>query len=201
MHIEKNVCESLVGTLLDLDGKTKDGLNARLDLKLMGLKPDLHPREGPNNKTILPPACLSLKKEEKDTYCKFLKQIKVPDGYASNISRCVSVKDKKIFGLKSHDCHILIQQLLPLAVRGMLSSNIYSCLVDLSNFFREVYSKVKRPEDFSKLEKEISITLCKLEKILPPSFFDIVVHLLVHLPREARLAGPVLYRQMYPIER
>ncbi|KAL8145946.1 hypothetical protein AgCh_003901 [Apium graveolens] len=32
MHIEKNVCESITGTLLNIPGKTKDGVKARLDL-------------------------------------------------------------------------------------------------------------------------------------------------------------------------
>lgn len=45
------------------------------------------------------------------------------------------------------------------------------------------------------------LILCKLEKIFPPAFFDVMVHLAVHLPREAMLAGPVQYRWMYPIER
>lgn len=45
------------------------------------------------------------------------------------------------------------------------------------------------------------LILCKLEKIFPPAFFDIMVHLAVHLPREAKLVGPVGYRWMYPIER
>ncbi|KAL3849470.1 hypothetical protein ACJIZ3_011352 [Penstemon smallii] len=201
MHIEKNVCESIIGTLLNLEGKTKDGLNARLDLELVGLKQELHPKRGQNQKTTLPSARYSLKKEEKTSFCKFLKNVKVPDAYAANISRCVNVKDKKIFGMKSHDCHIFIQQLLPLAVRGMLSPIVRECLVDLRIFFREIYSKAKMPQDFMHLEKKISNTLCKLEKIFPPAFFDIVVHLLVHLPREAQLAGPVQYRQMYPIER
>ena len=44
MHIEKNVCESIVGTLLNIQGKTKDGLNARLDLMEMGLRSELTPR-------------------------------------------------------------------------------------------------------------------------------------------------------------
>ncbi|GKD92523.1 uncharacterized protein Tco_1372360, partial [Tanacetum coccineum] len=35
MHIEKNVCESIVGTLMNLDGKTKDHIKARLDLQEM----------------------------------------------------------------------------------------------------------------------------------------------------------------------
>ncbi|VVA40801.1 PREDICTED: transposase, partial [Prunus dulcis] len=35
----------------------------------------------------------------------------------------------------------------------------------------------------------------------PPSFFDIMVHLVVHLVREVRLCGPVYFRWMYPFER
>ena len=33
-----------------------------------------------------------------------------------------------------------------------------------------------------------------------PAFFDIMIHLPVHLATEALIGGPVLYRQMYPIE-
>ncbi|XP_043719262.1 uncharacterized protein LOC122667127 [Telopea speciosissima] len=40
-----------------------------------------------------------------------------------------------------------------------------------------------------------------MEKLFPPSFFDIMVHLIIHLAHEASLAGPVQYRWMYPIER
>ena len=50
--------------------------------------------------------------DEKKEFCKILKSIKVPDGYSSNISRCVQLNEKKVNGLKSHDCHVLKQQLL-----------------------------------------------------------------------------------------
>ena len=30
MHVEKNVCHSVIGMLLNIQGKTKDGLNTRL---------------------------------------------------------------------------------------------------------------------------------------------------------------------------
>ena len=33
MHIKKNVCENIYGTLLHQPGKTKDGINARKDLE------------------------------------------------------------------------------------------------------------------------------------------------------------------------
>ncbi|RVX02608.1 hypothetical protein CK203_016440 [Vitis vinifera] len=55
--------------------------------------------------------------------------------------------------------------------------------------------------DLEKLEEGIVLILCKLERIFPPAFFDVMVHLMVHLPREAKLAGPVSYRWMYPFER
>jgi hypothetical protein len=42
MHVEKNVCKALVGTLLDIPSKTKDTLKAWMDLEEMKLKKDLH---------------------------------------------------------------------------------------------------------------------------------------------------------------
>ncbi|XP_040376261.1 uncharacterized protein LOC102713149 isoform X3 [Oryza brachyantha] len=52
-----------------------------------------------------------------------------------------------------------------------------------------------------KLEAEIAETQCILETIFLLSFFDIMVHLMVHLPAQARIGGSVLYRNMYPVER
>ena len=51
------------------------------------------------------------------------------------------------------------------------------------------------------LQDEIIITLCQFEMYFPPSFFDIMVHLVVHLVREIQLCGPAFLRYMYPIER
>ena len=44
-------------------------------------------------------------------------------------------------------------------------------------------------------------TLCELEMFFPPSFFDIMVHLTVHLVREIKLCGPMFLHWMYPFER
>ncbi|XP_071687837.1 uncharacterized protein [Rutidosis leptorrhynchoides] len=116
MHIEKNVCDSVIGTLMNLDGKTKDHLNGRYDLEEMEIRKELHPEVLENNKVYLPPACFSMNKKEKDRFCRMLKAVKVPDGYSANISRCVQLNPPKIGGLKSHDNHILMQQLLPICI-------------------------------------------------------------------------------------
>ena len=52
-----------------------------------------------------------------------------------------------------------------------------------------------------KLQNELVVTLYLLEKYFPPSFFDIMLHLTVHLVREMRLCGTIYFRWMYPFER
>ena len=49
MHIEKNICENLIGTILNMEGKTKDTLNARLDLQDLNIKEELHLRKDGNS--------------------------------------------------------------------------------------------------------------------------------------------------------
>ncbi|XP_070675864.1 uncharacterized protein [Malus domestica] len=199
MHIEKNICDSVVGTLLGIE-KSKDELAARVDLEVLNIRRSQHPRrEG--NRTFLPPALFTLKREEKTAFCNVLSTIRVPDGYSSNLSRCVHVNERKIHGLKSHDCHVLMQQLLPLAIRPVLPKVVTMVLLELSAIFRQLCSKKESEEGFKELSSRIALTLCQLEKIFPPAFFDIMVHLPVHLADEAALAGPVPYRWMYPIER
>jgi hypothetical protein len=108
---------------------------------------------------------------------------------------------KKILGLKSHDCHILIQQLLPLALRYLLPDNVTSVLFDLCGYFREVSAKVLYIDDLEKLEERIVMTLCRMEMIFPPGFFTVMVHLVMHLATEAKIGGPVCYRSMWFTER
>jgi hypothetical protein len=76
-HAEKNVCKSLVGTLLDIPGKTKDTLNAWMDLEEMKLRKDLHHETLENGSKKLPTACYTLSKLEKRSLCNCLHEIKV----------------------------------------------------------------------------------------------------------------------------
>ena len=70
MHIEKNICDSIVGTLLNINGKSKDNMNSRLDLQAMGIRDQLHPIER-GNRVILPAACYSLTSNEKRNSVNF----------------------------------------------------------------------------------------------------------------------------------
>ncbi|XP_074336213.1 uncharacterized protein LOC141673368 [Apium graveolens] len=112
MHVEKNVCDNIIGTLLHMKFKSKDSLASHLDLVDMGIRPDLAPEIG-EKRTYLPPAPYTLSRKEKQTILASLYGMKLPYVHASNIRNCVSMIDMKLCGLKSHDHHILLQQLLP----------------------------------------------------------------------------------------
>jgi len=200
MHTEKNVCDNILNTLLDIDNKSKDNLAARFDLEEMGIRKELHAKLV-DDKYHMPSACFNLSLKQKEIFCKALHSLKLPDGYSSNISRCVKLKERSIKGMKSHDCHMLMQQLLPLALCKSTNPNVASVLIDLCKYFNVICSKTINVSHMEQLEKEIVITLCKLETLFPPSFFTIMVHLTVHLATEVKLAGPVQYRWMYPVER
>lgn len=200
MHIEKNVCDSIIGTLLNIPGKTKDGVKCRLDLEKMGLRSELAPQVN-EKRTYLPPACYTLSREERKMFCQTLHDLKVPNGYSSNFRSHVSMEDLKLYGLKSHDCHILMQQLLPIAIRSVLPKHVRYAIMRVCFFFNALCAKVVDLQKLKEIQNEIVITLCLLEKYFPPSFFDIMVHLMVHLVREVELCGPVFFRWMYPIER
>ena len=111
------------------------------------------------------------------------------------------MEDLKLYGLKSHDCHILMQQLLPIAIRSVLPKHVRYAIMRVCFFFNALCAKVVDLQKLKDIQNEIVITLCLLEKYFPPSFFDIMVHLMVHLVREVELCGPVFFRWMYPIER
>nr|AAT58820.1 unknown protein [Oryza sativa Japonica Group] len=202
MHVEKNVCESLVGLMLNIPGKTKDGLNARLDLQDMNIRRELQPiRDAETGKVYLPPACHTLSKDEKIAMLSCLKDIKVPSGYSARISKYVKLDDLKLVGMKSHDCHVLITQILPVVIRGILPPKVRHTIQRLCAFFNAIGQKVIDPEDLDGLQTDIVNTLCHLEMFFSLSFFDIMVHLPVHLVKQTKLCGPAFLREMWPFER
>ncbi|XP_042386465.1 uncharacterized protein LOC121978154 [Zingiber officinale] len=200
MHIEKNVFESLINTLMNVKGKTKDNVAARLDMVEMGIRPELTPIVG-EKRTYLPLAACSFTKKEKLQVCKSLKDIKVPEGFSSNMNNIVCMDQLKLTCLKSHDCHVLMQHFLPIVIRDALPKHVRYAIIRLCFFFKDICCKVIDVAKLDKMQSDLVVTLCLLEQYFPPSFFDIMLHLTVHLVREVRLCGPIYFRWMYPFER
>ncbi|XP_037425092.1 uncharacterized protein LOC119290086, partial [Triticum dicoccoides] len=68
-------------------------------------------------------ASYALTKEEKVIFFECLSSMKVPSGFSSNIKGIINMAEKKFQNLKSHDCHVIMTQLLPIALRGLLPEN------------------------------------------------------------------------------
>ena len=146
--------------MLNIIGKTKDIENAHEDLRDMKIRKELWIQQG-NKKLKKPPTCYILSRSERKAFLEFLNSIKFSIGFASNISICI--KDDKLIGLKTHDCHILLQRLLPAGVRGYLRKEVSQALFKLGDFFKKLCSKTLKIEDIEKLERNISVILYKLE--------------------------------------
>ncbi|GJZ50897.1 zinc finger, PHD-type containing protein [Tanacetum coccineum] len=200
MHIENNVLESILNTLL-MNDKSKDTAKARQDLKSLGIRSGLWLGQNKNGKCSKPQAAYSFKPEDRKKFCQFIKGVKLPDGFGSNFKHKVTDNDTNITGLKSHDCHIMMQRLLPYGLQQYLPPDVAKPLIELCLFFKQICSQTLMVDDMLKAQSKVIDILCNLELIYPPAFFDIMIHLVIHLPLEAIFGGPIRPRWMYPFER
>jgi hypothetical protein len=73
---------------------------------------------------------------------------------------------------------------------GYFDVDLWKIFTELSYFYRQICAKQVSKVMKQKLEKEITVLECKMEKLFPSGWFNAMQHLLVHLPLEARVGGP-----------
>ena len=108
---------------------------------------------------------------------------------------------EEILNLKSHDCHVFMTQLLPVALRGILPPNVCLATVKLCAFLNTISQKAIDPTDLAKLHNDVVQCLVSFELVFPPSFFNIMTHLLVHLVKEISILGLCSYTTYSPLRR
>jgi hypothetical protein len=148
-----------------------------------------------------PPSCFTLSPAEIDQFFKCLTGIKVSSGYCGKISRFLDMKNKRFSGMKSHDCHVMMTQILPVALRGIMDKHVSDTLTGLCNFFDIISRKSISVKRLRRLQEEIVVILNKLQMYFPPVFFDVMVHLCVHIVDDIIDLGPSLMHNMMPFER
>jgi hypothetical protein len=146
-------------------------------------------------------ASYALTKEEKITFFECPNSIKVPASFSSNIKGIINMAEKKFQNLKSHDYHVIMTQLLSIALRGLLPENVRLAIVKLCAFLNAISQKVINPEDLPRLQNDVVHCLVSFELVFPPSFFNIMTHLLVHLVEEISILGAIFLHNMFPFER
>jgi hypothetical protein len=108
---------------MDVKRKTKDNIKARMYIALF--------RNHKNMELVFdglrvakPRASFVLERNAQLLVYQWLKSLCFPDGHASNISRLVNIEKCRLYGMKSHDFHVFMQTLIPLAYSDLLLKGI-----------------------------------------------------------------------------
>jgi hypothetical protein len=118
-------------------------------------------------------SCITLSKNEKE-FCGFLKNVKVPSGYSTNVSRLISLAELKIApGMKSHEYHVLLTQMIAIGIWNILSVNVREAIMNFCFFFNAIGQKVLSEEALESLEKG-TMKLCFLEMYFHLPFSTLV---------------------------
>jgi hypothetical protein len=206
MHIEKNITVSLMRTFSNAKGAKSDSLAVRQELQARNMMRALHPtrtneidKDGNHIYRYAKPAPWVWSSEDFQIVLNIFKNIRAPTNYGSSLS--YKIGDRKMSGFKSHDWHNILHDLLPIAIRGTLTEGVRETVYKLSSVFKRLCAKEVRVADIPQLEQDAAEAACFMEMNLPPSFFDIQPHHIVHLPGELLMAGPMRPRWMYFVER
>jgi hypothetical protein len=200
MHVTKNVFDSIIGTLLDMPRKTKDGLKSCTDLVHFELRPELHLILRPNEKHFLPSASYTLTVEEKKAFCQCLHGVQVSTGFSSNIRKLVSINDLLMFGYNSNNCHVMMMVFLAITIRAIKPVHMKVLITRLCYFVNTVSQKVIGHKEFDDLRAYMIETMCMLEMYFPPSFFDMQQHIMIQLVDQILTLGPLYLQSMFSFE-
>jgi len=186
--------------MMDVKRKTKDNMITRIDIYLLCHCKNIE-LVYDRSRVAKPKVSFALNKNAQLLVYQCLKSLCFPNGYASNISRLVNMKDDKLFGMKSYDYQVFIQTFIPLAYQDLLSKGIWYALLKINHFFRDICSKKLHTQHIEKLETNIIQKIWNLEMIFPSSFFDLMEHLPTNLLFEVKISGLVRHTWMHPFER
>jgi hypothetical protein len=136
MHQEQNVAESIMSMRLDVTGFMKDNMNARKDLADLCDHPNLEAKPNTKGNLRRTKASYCLKLIERKEVLSWLKTLKFPDRYVTNIKWAVKVGTGKFNGLKSHEYHIFIERLMSVKFRGYFKPDLWNMFDELSYLYR-----------------------------------------------------------------
>jgi hypothetical protein len=117
IHVKKNVCAGLLGTLMNDKLKNKDHAKARADLEELDIRPELYLDSSSAQPRL---SAANLTQEEKHELCDFFRSVKVPSRYASNIRKLVHPRENKMLSMKTHDCDVMLTTMLAVGIRNIL---------------------------------------------------------------------------------
>lgn len=103
--------------------------------------------------------------------------------------------------MKMHDCLLYAKHWAPIHLRGLLKDEPYNILVAYFDFLSRLMARTMTAHEASALEADAGVVLSELELVLPVTEFTILVHALVHIPKQLAWFGPACTTWMFSYER
>jgi hypothetical protein len=100
-------------------------------------------------------------------------------------------------GCNSHDCHVMITVFLTIVIRAVKPVFLKMVITRMCYFFNVISQKVVDYVELARLQLFMSETQAQLEMSFPPSFFDIMDHLMIHMVEQIT---ELPYRQMVHVD-
>ena len=171
---------------MDVPGKSKDNVNARLDMEALCAREELHLRTRKNGDSFKLKAKYTLSVKQRRALCEWFRMLSLPNGYSSNFSNKVDPSSARLQNMESHDHHVFLEVLLPIAFSA-LPDEVLEPLSALSDFFKNLCANKLCEDILMKMHHTIPIILCKLETIFPPVFWNVMKHVPVHFSTKSIL--------------
>ena len=195
MHTEKNIAYAIIETLFG----AYDTVSSRLDLQEIKIRRNLWVENYGDGKFRKPIAPFVWAKEQRAQLLTLMSQTRFPTRYvSSNIRNQIN---NILRGLKTHDYHVIIEDVLPIMAISSLEKGPRLTIIRLGLILKRMSLHVLDTSNFDNLREEVVEVLRLLEREFPPTIFTISMHLLIHLENELEHCGPIRTRWMSPIER
>ncbi|GJZ96455.1 hypothetical protein Tco_0668789 [Tanacetum coccineum] len=138
-------------------------VKARQDLKRLGIQSGLWLGQNKNGKCSKPQAAYSFKPEDKKSFVSLSKELNYQMGSDPTCidSTKSQINETNITGLKSHDCHIMMQRLLPYELQQYLPPDVAKPLIKLCLFFKQICSQTLMVDDMLKAQSKPKGSIAK----------------------------------------
>ncbi|KAL0328000.1 UNVERIFIED_CONTAM: hypothetical protein Scaly_2232600 [Sesamum calycinum] len=152
-----------------------DPRNVKLELCMNGFAP--HEQYGQlevdeKRPNVIPKVVYTLTKAQKRRIFEWISPLEFPDCYASNLASYVDMKELKMHGMKSHDCHIFMKKLILIVFHEMHLKSVWSALTEVNLLIQILCSTALDVNKVQESKGSVATILCNLEKIFLPTCFD-----------------------------
>jgi hypothetical protein len=101
-----------------------------------------------------------LQLEEKKTLTHMIEELKTPTSYSNTPKKHIRMGTSKLQGLKAHDYHVHMQQILPFCVHTLMPKGLQLAIICMSQVFQSLCAKTIDPSMMNDLKQEGTITPC-----------------------------------------